>query len=87
MDEKDIKERWKEYMEKLLNVENEWNTKNLSKRRPIPSSLCIAEDSSNRIGEREVREATNKSKIGKASSTTEVVIEKIRAAGEPWLSV
>jgi len=70
---KDVKERWKEYMEKLLNVENEWDGDVVAD---------MVEGPPNRISEEEVREAINESKTGKSSGPTEVVVEMIRAAGE-----
>ncbi len=73
MDAKDIKSRWKEYMEKLLNVENEWDGDVVAD---------IVEGPPDRISEMEVREAINESKTGKARGLTEVVVEMIRAAGE-----
>ena len=78
---KDIKERWKEYMEKLLNVENEWDGDVMADMvEGLPP---------NRISEEEVRTAINESKTGKASGPTEVVIEMIRAAdkqGVKWMT-
>jgi len=73
VDAKDIKVRWKEYMEKLLNVENEWDGDVVAD---------MVDGQPDRISEREVREAINESKTGKASGPTEVVVEMIRAAGE-----
>ncbi len=65
-------------MEKLLNVENEWDGDVVAD---------IVEGPPDRIREREVREAINESKTGKAKGPTEVEVEMIRGAAEPGVKL
>ena len=53
----DRKKIWKEHMEKLMNVENEWNDSNDASK---------VEDTMKRIEVEEVLCAMNRMKIGKA---------------------
>ena len=67
-----VNERWKKYMERLLNVENDWNGVLEGDRVEGPCEL---------ISEREVEEAIRDMKAGKAGGPSEVVGEMLKAAG------
>ena len=68
----DQKRIWKEHMEKLINVENEWSDS-------IDTSKV--ESAVKRIEVVEVRCAINLVKIGKASGPSGVAVEFFRAGG------
>jgi len=68
-----VKERWKDYMEKLLNIENDWD-KNLT--------ADAVEGPCEKIMESEVANAINMLKSRKAGGPTEVVGEMFKASGE-----
>ena len=70
VDECGIKSTWKQYMEKLMNEENEWDNDISSVRREGPA--C-------RISEGEVRRALSQMKGGKATGPSEVGTELIRS--------
>ncbi|MBJ3377342.1 hypothetical protein JGC18_24880, partial [Salmonella enterica subsp. enterica serovar Typhimurium] len=75
-----IKDTWKSYMEKLLNVENAWD-KDVSSGK--------AEGSSCRITDAEVEKAIGRMKKGKAAGPTGVVTEMLKASqevGVQWLT-
>ena len=64
--------RWKHYMEKLLNLENDWD-------RILEAD--IVEGPCELISEREVEEAIRNMKVGKAAGPSEIVVEMLKAAG------
>ena len=66
----DLKKIWNEYMEKLMNVENEWGSSTYASK---------VEGAMRRIEIEEVRCAMNRMKIGKASGTSGVGIELCKA--------
>mgnify|MGYP007071599789 CR=1 FL=1 len=68
-----MKKRWKEYMEQLLNVENEWDGN---------VECDVVEGPRENITEMEVEKAIGKMKSGKAGGPTDLVGEIIRAAGQ-----
>ena len=68
----DRKKIWKELMEKLINVENEWSDS-------IDASKI--EGAVRRIKVEEVRCAMNRMKIGKASRPSGVALEMFKAGG------
>jgi len=79
VDDKVIKESLKEYMEKLMNEENEWNHKILALVKEGPAD-CI------RIAE--VRAVLKKMKRHKAPGLSGLVAEMIQATGDTgtqWL--
>ena len=59
-------------MEKLLNVENDWD---------IILEADIVEGPCELISEREVEEAIRNMKVGKAAGPSEIVVEMLKAAG------
>ena len=63
--------RWRHYMEKLLNVENNWD-------RILEAD--IVEGSCKLISEREIEEAIRSIKVGKAAGPSEIVAEMLKAA-------
>jgi len=67
------KDSWKEYMEKLVNEENEWDHR-LSSRVKEGAADCIRID--------EVAAALNKMKRHKAPGLSELVAEMIQATGD-----
>jgi len=72
VDDTEIKDSWKEYMEKLTNEENEWDHKGLRKDQQIA----------------EVRAVLKKMKRHKAPGLSGLVAEMIQAAGDTgtqWL--
>lgn len=77
-EENEIKEVWKEYYEKLLNEEFEWDRDGLRAGDAV-SGPC------ERISAEEVRAALAASKSGKAAGPSEVVIEMLTASGETGL--
>ena len=72
----DRKKIWKEHMENLMNVENEWSDS-------IGASK--AEDAVRRIEVEVVWFAMNCLKIGKASGASRVAIELFKAGGDKYL--
>ena len=72
----DRKKIWKEYMEKLMNVENEWSDS-------IGASKV--EGAVRTIEVEEVRCAMNRMKIGKASGPSGVALEMFKAGGDECL--
>ena len=68
----DRKKIWKEHMEKLMNLENEWSDS-------IDASKV--EGALRRIDVEEVRCAMNRVNIGKASGPSGVAIEFLRLVG------
>ena len=73
VDDKGIKDCWKEYMEKLMNEENEWDHKISGEVKEGPAD-CIRMD--------EVRAALNKMKRHKAPGLSGLVTEMIQATGD-----
>ena len=73
----DRKKIWKELMEKLMNVENEWSDS-------IDASKV--EGAVRRIEVEEVRCAMNPMKIGKASGPSGVALETFKAGGDQCLN-
>ena len=70
VDDKGIKDSWKEYMEKLMNEENEWDHKISAEAKEGPAD-CIRMD--------EVRAALKKMKRHKAPGLSGLVTEMIQA--------
>jgi hypothetical protein len=77
-DENEIKEVWKDYFEKLLNEEFEWDQGSLEQADAV-SGPC------ENISVEEVRSALASSKSGKAAGPSEVVVEMLEASGEAGL--
>jgi hypothetical protein len=73
-EEDKIKVVWKEYFEKLLNEEFNWNKEELEQGNQISGP-------SERITVEEVEAAINKAKDGKAPGPTGVMVEMLKAAG------
>ena len=71
--EENLIEVWKEYMEKLLNEENEWDGSCESDKYAGPIQNISVDEVSKAIGD---------NKEGKASSTTEVVTEMLNKMGK-----
>jgi hypothetical protein len=69
-----ILEVWRDYFDKLLNEEFEWDRNSLSETKATSGSA-------QRITETEVMEAIAKSKPGKAPGPSGVVTEMLKAAG------
>ena len=72
VDDKGIKDCWKEYMEKLMNEENEWDHKISAGVKEGPA-VCV------RMAE--VRAVLKKMKWHKAPGLSGLVAEMIQAAG------
>ena len=72
VEDSQVKEVWREYFEKLLNEELDWNRDTLSPEEAVcgPSKLISTD------------EAISKMKSGKASGLSGVVAEMLKAAGE-----
>ena len=68
-----VKERWREYMERLLNIGNDWYGMLEGDKVEGPCEL---------INEKEVEEAIKVMKTGKAGGPSEVVGEMLKAAGK-----
>ena len=68
-----VKERWREYMERLLNIENDWDGVLEGYKVEGPYEL---------INEKEVEEAIKVMKAEKAGGPSEVVGEMLKAAGK-----
>src|SRR5208282_1745331 len=79
VDDSRIKQVWKEYFEKLLNEEFEWNKDLLEDASPTRGPAA-------RITEEEVRTAIAKTKVGKAAGTAGLVSEMLTASGETGIS-
>ena len=73
LDEEGKKRVWKEYMEKLLNEENQWDGKVDSDKKEGPE--C-------EIGKEEVERVMRRMKLGKAAGQSGIVTEMIKALGE-----
>ena len=73
VDDKGIKDSWKEYMEKLMNEENEWDHK---------ISAEVKEGQADCIRMAEVRAAPKEMKRHKAPGLSGLVTETIQATGE-----
>ena len=65
--------RWRHYMEKLLNAENDWD-------RILEAD--IVEGPCELISEREVEEAIRSMKVGKAAGSSEIVVEMLKAGSK-----
>jgi hypothetical protein len=74
----DVKNRWKMYMERLLNVENDWDK---------VVECDVVEGPEERITEEEVENAIRKLKCRKAGGPTELVGDVLRAAGKTGVSL
>jgi len=80
VDDKGVKDSWKEYMEKLMNEENEWDRKLSAEVKEGPAD-CIRMD--------EVRAALKEMKRHKAPGSSALVAEMIQATrdiGTQWIS-
>ena len=78
--EEQVSDRWREYFEKLLNEENEWNDELSAEYVEEPADMIIKE---------EVRQAIQDLKVRKAAGPSGVTAEIIKAAGEKavdWLT-
>ena len=78
--EEQVSDRWREYFEKLLNEENEWNDE---------LSAEYVEGPADMISKEEVRHAIQDLKVKKAARPSGVTGEMIKAAGEQavdWLT-
>ena len=78
--EEQVSDRWREYFEKLLNEENEWNDE---------LSAEYVEEPADMISKEEVRQAIQDLKVRKAAGPSGVTGEMINAAGEQavdWLT-
>jgi len=73
VDAKGIKDSWKEYMEKLMNEENEWDHK---------ISAGVKEGPADCITFHEVRAVLKKMKKHKASGLSGLVVEMIQVTGD-----
>ena len=67
-----VKERWREYMERILNIENDWDGVLEGDKVEGPYELI----------NKEVEEAIKVMKAGKAGGPSEVVGEMLKAAGK-----
>lgn len=73
LDEIGNKRAWKEYMEKLLNEENEWDGEVSAEKKEDPE--C-------EIGKGEVKKVMRRMKTGKAAWQSGIATEIIKAVGE-----
>ena len=73
VDDKGIKDSWKEYMEKLMNEENEWDRKLSDEVKEGPADFIRMD---------EVRAALKEMKRHKAPRLSGLVTEMIQATGE-----
>ena len=71
--EKDRGKLWKEHMEKIMNVEYEWDQK---------VEADMVEGPVEGVTDEEVMEAMNKMKLGKAAGSSEVNMDMIIASGK-----
>ena len=70
--------RWRHYMKKLLNVENDWD-------RILEAD--IVEGPCELIREREVEAEIRSMKVGKAAGPSEIVVEMLKAAGNKGVQI
>ena len=70
--EEQVSGRWREYFEKLLNKENEWNDE---------LSAEYVEGPADMISKEEVRQAIQDLKVRKAAGPSGITAEMIKAAG------
>ena len=75
MSEEQVSDRWREYFEKLLNEENEWNDE---------LSAEYVEGPADMISKEEVRQAIQDLKVRKAAGPSGVTGEMIKAVD--WLT-
>ena len=78
--EEQVSDRWREYFEKLLNEENDWNDE---------LSAEYVEGPADMINKEEVRQAIQDLKVRKAAGPSGVTGEMIKTAGEQavnWLT-
>ena len=80
INEEDKKIAWKNYYERLLNTENEWDSNNLNPVEPVESAAIFIEKDMVRI-------AVKKMKKRKAAGPSGIVPEMIKAAGELGLEM
>ena len=73
--EKDRGKLWKDHMEKIMNVENEWDQMAKADMLAGPVEEVTYE---------EVVKAVNKMKLGKAAGPSEVNMDMIMASGKVW---
>ena len=71
--EKDRGKLWKEHMEKIMNVENEWDQM---------VEVDMVEGPVEGVTDEEVMEAINKMNLGKAAGPSEVNMDMIIASGK-----
>ena len=71
--EKDRGKLWKDHMEKIMNVENEWDQM---------AKADMVEGPDEEVTYKEVMEAINKMKLGKAAGLSEVNVDMIMASGK-----
>ena len=71
--EKDCGKLWKEHMEKILNVENEWDQM---------AEADMVEGPVEGVTHKELMKAINKMKLGKAAGPSEVSMNMIMASGK-----
>ena len=71
--EKDREKLWKDHMEKIMNVENEWDQ---------IAKADMAEGQVEEVSYVEMMEAMNKMKLGKAAGPFEVNMDMIMASGK-----
>ena len=70
--EKDCGKLWKEHMEKILNVENEWDQ--MAEAGMVEGPVGLTSE--------EVKKAMNKMKLGKAAGPSEVNMDMIISSGK-----
>ena len=78
--EEQVSNKWREYFEKLLNKENEWNDEQSAEYVEGPADMMSKE---------EVRQAIQDLNMRKATGSSGVTGEMIKAAGEQavdWLT-
>ena len=73
VNEKDCGKLWKEHMEKILNVKNEWDQM---------AEADMVEGPVEGVTYKELMKAINKMKLGKAAGTSEVSMDMIMAKGK-----
>ena len=71
--EKDCGKLWKDHMEKIMNVENEWDQM---------ANADMVEELVEEVTYEEVIKAINKMKLGKATGPSEVNMNMIMASGK-----
>ena len=77
VEEEKIMQRWKEYYERLLNEEFEWNKDSIREINEVEASV-----DERVISAAEVRLAISKAKSGKAAGPSGVAADMLKAAGE-----